>query len=292
VDARGRAMSTAELDAKRAANIAKKDGERAAKNEDIKQDKAKKQAERAGQLSAKEKAEAEKQAKLADADAKRQENIRAKEENRRAKEEANAGKPKAGGSKYSKKDVLELKKVFDEYDTDKDGHMKLSEFTDELKKKKQRAAPKPGEKSTLQERNASLGTSIVDLSEGVFHEMDKDGDGEVTFEELCKLFFKHASAAELQTMLSWIEVEPEPEPEPEPTLSDESIAQIHKIFKLYDKDKSGTLTKSELVVALKSTGMEKDEIAILFKDYDLDSSGTIDKEEFLKLMDSTGAFAD
>ena len=39
-------MSTAELDAKRAANIAKKDGERAAKNEDIKQDKAKKQAER------------------------------------------------------------------------------------------------------------------------------------------------------------------------------------------------------------------------------------------------------
>ena len=71
----------------------------------------------AGQLSAKEKAEAEKQAKLADADAKRQENIRAKEENRRAKEEANAGKPKAGGSKYSKKDVLELKKVFDEYDS-------------------------------------------------------------------------------------------------------------------------------------------------------------------------------
>jgi len=284
--------SQAEVEAKRAAAIAKKEEERAAGNEKIKEEKAKKAAERAEQLSAKDKAEAEKQAKLADAAAKREENIRAKEESRRAKDEANAGKPKAGSSKYSKKDVLELKKVFDEYDTDKDGHMKLSEFTDELKKKKQRAAPKPGEKSTLQERNASLGISLVDLSEGVFHEMDKDGDGEVTFEELCKLFFRHASSSELQTMLSWIEVEPEPEPEPEPTLSQEAIGQIHKIFKLYDKDKSGTLEKSELIQALKNTGMEKEEIAILFKDYDLDSSGNISKDEFLKLMDSTGAFAD
>ena len=63
-----------------------------------------------------------------------------------------------------------------------------------------------------------------------------------------------------------------------------------KIFKLYDKDKSGSLTKAELTKALTNTGLEKDEIEKLFKEYDGDGSSEIDKDEFLKLMHSTGAF--
>ena len=45
-----------------------------------------------------------------------------------------------------------------------------------------------------------------------------------------------------------------------------SIAQINQIFKLYDKDKSGTLTVSELRKALEKTGIEPDEIQSLFKE--------------------------
>ena len=45
-------------------------------------------------------------------------------------------------------------------------------------------------------------------------------------------------------------------------------AQINQIFKLYDKDKSGTLTVSELRKALEKTGIEPDEIQTLFKEYD------------------------
>jgi hypothetical protein len=36
-----------------------------------------------------------------------------------------------------------------------------------------------GQRSTLEQRKAQEGTSILDISESVFHEVDKDGDGDV-----------------------------------------------------------------------------------------------------------------
>ena len=222
--------------------------------------------------------------------AKREENIKKKEEERAEKAAADAGKPKKASSKYSKADVLQLHSVFKDYDKDNSGKISLEEFTALLKKKKEESKPKPGQKSTLDERKASEGVSILDLSEGAFHEMDTDGDGGVTFLEILKLVFHKASKAEFETMQSWVAAEPEPEPEPEPELSETARKEILKIFKLYDKDKSGTLTKAELTKALINTGLEKDEIEKLFKEYDGDGSTEIDKDEFLKLMHSTGAF--
>ena len=43
---------------------------------------------------------------------------------------------------------------------------------------------------------------------------------------------------------------------------------IKKIFKLYDKDKSGALTIRELITALENTGIDRDEIKEMFKEYD------------------------
>jgi len=280
----------ADVAAKRDAAIAAKEAERQKKNEEIKAAKAAKAAERDSEKSAKEKAEDEKQRQMAEAAAKREENIKKKEEERAEKAAADAGKPKKASSKYSKADVLQLHSVFKDYDKDNSGKISLEEFTALLKKKKEESKPKPGQKSTLDERKASEGVSILDLSEGAFHEMDTDGDGGVTFLEILKLVFHKASKAEFETMQSWVAAEPEPEPEPEPELSETARKEILKIFKLYDKDKSGTLTKAELTKALINTGLEKDEIEKLFKEYDGDGSTEIDKDEFLKLMHSTGAF--
>ena len=102
--------------------------------------------------------------------------------------------------------------------------------------------------------------------------------------------FKYASPAEIETMLSWVAPEPEPEPEPKPELSSEAKQAIKSIFKLYDKDKSGTLTMQELKKALANTGVDQDEIKAYFDEYDKDQSNSIDINEFYQLMESTGAF--
>ena len=114
----------------------------------------------------------------------------------------------------------------------------------------------------------------------------------MTFEELIKLMFKNARKDEIQLMLSWVEPEPEPEPEPKPEMSAEAIKSIKSIFKLYDKDKSGSLTIKELKIALTNSGVDPEEVAAMVKEFDVDKSGEIEIKEFLKLMESTGAFDD
>lgn len=294
----------ADVQAKRDAAIKAKDDERKKKNAEIAESKKGKAAEREAERSAKEKEAAEAEAKKAELEKKRNGNIENKTKSREervadSKKQAQADRERAreaaknkGSSKYSKKDVYELKAVFDEYDKDRSGKVTLEEFMANLKKKKEEKAPRPGEKSTLAQRQANEGISILDLAEGTFHEMDKDGDGEVTFRELLKLFYRFATEGEIETMLTWV-AEPEPEPEPEkPALSAEAVKMIKDIFKLYDKDKSGTLTIQELRKALEKTGIDVDEIKGMFKEYDADENGTIDQNEFFKLMESTGAFDD
>ena len=55
--------------------------------------------------------------------------------------------------------------------------------------------------SSLAQRQASKGISIADQSEAVFSNMDADNDGEVTFEEMLKVYFPRASEKELEVRL-------------------------------------------------------------------------------------------
>jgi len=272
----------ADVAAKREKAIADKEAKRKEENQKIKDDKARKQAEREA---AKKKEDDEKTAEQ-----KKKDEIQAKREKNVAEKEAKS--KKGASSKYSKKDVMELKKVFDEYDKDRSGKITLAEFAAALKLKKAQSAPRPGEKSTLAQRKANEGIGILDLSESVFHEMDSDGDGEVEFGELLKLFYRYARPDEIETMLSYVAVAPEPEPEPKSELSKAAKKQINDIFKLYDKDKNGNLSYQELKKALEKTGFDNDEIKELFEGYDLDGDGLISKNEFETLMESTGAFAE
>jgi len=276
----------ADVQAQRDAAIAKKEEERKKKNEEIKAKKQELQKERERKHKEEGDANAEEQAKKDALAKKREENIANKEKGRQVK----AAQKKGGASKYSKKDVFELHAVFREYDADGSGKVSLEEFSKSLKNKKAANAPRPGEKSTLEQRRAQEGLSILDLSESVFHEMDVDGDGDVTFTELVKLMFPYARPDEIATMLEWVAPEPEPEPEPKPELSAEAVKAIKSIFKLYDKDKSGSLTVKELKLALSKTGIDPDDIKQYFADFDEDGSESIDINEFQKLMESTGAF--
>lgn len=164
-----------DMEAKRAANIKAKEEKKKAEVDAIKAKKLEKQAEREKSTAeGKQKEEADAKAKE-ELEKKREANIASKDKSRAVK---NAQK-KGGSSKYSKKDVYELQAVFNEYDKDGSGKVTMTEFGDALKNKKNKNAPRPGEKSTLAQRQANEGISILDLSESVFHEMDTDGDGEV-----------------------------------------------------------------------------------------------------------------
>jgi len=278
--ARATGEMPSDVDAKRQAAIDKKEVERKAKNEEIKAKKAEMQRQRdKAKASGDEEAAAAKK-KQDEVNAKREANIKDRESKRNQNQK----------SKYSKSDVMLLKNIFDEYDKDNSGHISVEEFQNALRNKKR--GPRPGEKSTLAERQAAQGISILDISESVFTEMDKDGDGQVTFEEMLKITFRLASPNEIGIMLKWVEKEPEPEPEPKATLSAEAVKQIKSIFKLYDKDRNGSLTKKELKEALSKTGLDVDEMNKFIKEFDSDENGEINQEEFLKLMDSTGAFED
>ena len=78
-----------------------------------------------------------------------------KQEEVEKKRAANVGAKEAmGSSKYSKKDVDELKKVFDEYDKDGSGEITVGEFKSELRRRKENAKPKAGMK-VLRAREAA-----------------------------------------------------------------------------------------------------------------------------------------
>jgi len=125
----------------------------------------------------------------------------------------------------------------------------------------------------------------------VFHEMDLDGSGEVTFGELLKLMYPYATPSELETMESWVAKEPEPEPEPEPELTAEQMKELRQMFNLYDKSKDGFISKSELLQAMQKTGLDKAEIGELFASADADGSNGINFDEFVALMESTGMYS-
>ena len=136
-------------------------------------------------------------------------------------------------------------------------------------------------------RQAEAGTSIADLVEPVFNELDKNGDGSVSFAELLRVLFPFASKEEFETMLSWVAKDaPKPPPKPK-ELSKEAQDELKAIFAAYDKDGNKVLSKGELKSAIGNI-VDEDDIARMFKEADVDGSDTIDLKEFMEMMKTTG----
>lgn len=157
-----------ELQAKREANIVKKEEERKARVEEIKAFKAEQAKKRATAAEARAeelKKEEERLAKLAEVEKRREENIARRERERKERADAiKDDKIKKKRSKYSKADVLLLKEVYDQYDTDKSGTVSIAELQAALRQ-----------------------TALAGSSESMLNELDKNGDGSVDFGELLKV---------------------------------------------------------------------------------------------------------
>jgi Ca2+-binding EF-hand superfamily protein len=69
-------------------------------------------------------------------------------------------------------------------------------------------------------------------------------------------------------------------------LTEEQKEEIDNAFKLFDKDKSGSIDVNELKDAMKALGihLKKELVRQKMTKVDKDGSGAIDKEEFMALM--------
>merc|ERR1711998_539292 len=106
-----------------------------------------------------------------------------------------------------------------------------------------------------------MGSSLgqANVSSTMFQALDSDGNKKISFDEYLKVYYSQALKDDIKMMHDWAypaAVEKKAEVK---TLSDEQKEEIKGIFVLYDTDKSGTLSKSELINALTSTGYDDDE---------------------------------
>ncbi len=168
------------------------------------------------------------------------------------------------GSKYSKVQVMRLKDIFEKHDLDRSGEVSIAELV-----------------------RSMAGTNLEKQSEGMFKALDKDQSGKITFDEYLQVYYPHANNAERETMMSWCYPNKAPPKEEAKVLTAEQIEEITSLFILYDTDKSGNLSRFELVEAMVNSGYDEDEVEDLFELYDTDNANAITLEEFVKLMESS-----
>lgn len=201
-------------------------------------------------------------------------------------------------SKYPKSEVMMLKEIFDTYDADGSGSIELSELKKVLKKQKSDASHFDGRKMTLAERQAangrfngqaadSKGVFLLQFADSLFNVLDANGDGQVVFRELLRLMYPLASEAEFETMLRWTQPEATVVPLEEFELDVEQEREIHTMFALYDKDRSGAISHAEFRQAMRRCGLDKAETERFFAEADADESGEIDYDEFREFMRRT-----
>ena len=171
---------------------------------------------------------------------------------------------KLGSSKYSKTEVLKLKAIFDKHDLDGSGEVSVAEIV-----------------------RSVAGSTLEKQSQGMFKALDKDQSGRIDFEEYLQVYYPQATPDERAIMYAWCYPEKALPKVVEKKLTPEQIEEITSLFILYDTDKSGTLSRFELVEAMSNSGYDEDEVEDLFELYDTDNSNSITLDEFLKLMESS-----
>lgn len=173
----------AELSLSREESIKLREARRLEAIEEIKRQKAAKAAQREAerlQREQEEKLKALEAANIAELERKRNAKIERKERARRAKRLALCERKMMRKTRntFSKDSVLLLKKVYDRYDLDGNGHVTIAEMAEGL-------------------RGSVLGDK---LNAG---ELDKDGDGTITFAEIARLLYPVATEGEFEVVLDW-----------------------------------------------------------------------------------------
>ena len=128
--------------------------------------------------------------------------------------------------KYPKEDVLILSERFRHLDADNSGSISLLEFLE-----------------SLPDTHQTFGNDL-------FQAVDTDFSGEISFPELMTVLYPKATSAEMGVMLNWVheelQIEKVRKKIQQPKLSSEQVMELRELFKLYDLDGNGVLSKEEL----------------------------------------------
>jgi plastin-1 len=203
----------------------------------------------------------------------------------------------------------ELSTLMAQLDADGSGSIDFDEFLEGMGK--WFLGPAAGDK---QEQDNDFGLEADEIAEArkIFDAVDKDGSGKIDSSELKEAMQqagRDATDEDVRALMKRLNVEgdeidfetfcrgfhsfmggggADDEPEEKGTSFDEvQINQYREIFKLFDRDGSGTIDIQEMRSVLNELGKKVDnkELEKLMNDLDNDGSGEIDFDEFLKGME-------
>ena len=137
----------------------------------------------------------------------------------------------------------------------------------------------------------------------LFEMMDKDGNGFVTAEEIQYMFTttlgRSTSKSEMERILKRMDMNKDGKIEyeefvdymnQEKVICQDNVSEEEKLarmFKIFDKDGSGSIDHTELQAILSMTGesIDDEEVALIMEEVDKDKNGSIDFEEFKQMME-------
>eukprot|EP00948_MAST-09A_sp_MAST-9A-sp1_P004208 g4208.t1 len=186
---------------------------------------------------------------------------------------------------YDLNHVNIIYEMFRTMDIDDSNTIDFDEFTEGMMKTFEKEFPGP----EFQEVRAK---KILEL-DVMFHRMDKDKSGTLDAGELVKLVFQKARGKELSDLhfvfhyhvldVSSSSSEEELPPE-RPPLTEEKMEELALMFRLIDKDGSGTVDIFELKDSMSYGGFTPKELADMFREADVDGSGELDFDEYVEMI--------
>ncbi|KAA3459731.1 putative calcium-binding protein CML27 [Gossypium australe] len=138
----------------------------------------------------------------------------------------------------------ELKRVFDQFDANKDGQISITELRDVLK---------------------AMGSNYSEEElKRVMEDIDSDQDGYINFSEFSAFWSSSSDAVN-------------------------AASELREAFDLYDQNKNGLISATELHQVLNRLGMtcSADDCVGMIKSVDSDGDGHVNFEEFRKMMNAS-----
>jgi len=148
--------------------------------------------------------------------------------------------------------ISRYEQMFRQYDASGDGSISREELEDMLQK-------------------LNINLTAIQIDE-VIAEVDKDGSGEIEFDEFLSMMAKLGGARK--------------KIRPREYIDRETLDQYHQVFAFFDKDNSGEISVKELDQCLRKMNvvLRQDQVNQLLQKYDDDNSGAIEFPEFAAML--------